>query len=32
VYNADYPMSDVPRSLLLEAGIVVRQCKLEKEK
>ncbi|MFA6328669.1 MAG: deaminase [Candidatus Micrarchaeia archaeon] len=31
VYNADYPMSDVPMSLLHEAGIVVRQCKLEKE-
>ncbi|MFA5930263.1 MAG: deaminase [Candidatus Micrarchaeia archaeon] len=32
VYNADYPMSDIPRSLLVEAGIVVRQVKLEKEK
>ncbi|MCX6771414.1 MAG: dCMP deaminase family protein [Candidatus Micrarchaeota archaeon] len=31
VYNADYPMGEVPRSLLQEAGIVVRQVRLEKE-
>ena len=32
VYNSNYPMSDVPRALLKEAGISVRQVKLKDEK
>jgi hypothetical protein len=32
VYNADYPMGDMPLSLLREAGIAVRQVKMDKEK
>ena len=32
VFNSNYPMSDVPRALLKEAGISVRQVKLEDEK
>ena len=31
VYNANYPMSEVPLRLLKEAGISVRQVKMEKE-
>jgi deoxycytidylate deaminase len=31
VFNANYPMSDVPMRLLKEAGIIVRQVKMEKE-
>jgi dCMP deaminase len=29
VYNADYPMAEVPLALLREAGIIVRQVKLK---
>ncbi len=32
VYNADYPMGEVPFSLLREAGIIVRQVKMKNEK
>ena len=31
VYNADYPLSEMPLKLLKEAGIIVRRVKLEKE-
>jgi dCMP deaminase len=31
VYNANYPMSEMPLRLLKEAGIVARQVKMEKE-
>ncbi len=31
VYNANYPMSEMPMKLLKEAGIIVRQVKMEKE-
>ncbi|VVC01090.1 Dephospho-CoA kinase [uncultured archaeon] len=31
VYNADYPLSEMPLKLLKEAGIIVRQVKLEKD-
>lgn len=31
VFNANYPMSDLPLKLLKEAGIIVRQVKMEKE-
>jgi dCMP deaminase len=31
VYNADYPMAEVPTGLLKEAGITVRQVKAGKE-
>ncbi|MCX8195414.1 MAG: cytidine/deoxycytidylate deaminase family protein [Candidatus Micrarchaeota archaeon] len=31
VYNADYPMSEASLQLLKEAGIIVRQVKVEKE-
>jgi dCMP deaminase len=31
VYNADYPLSEMPLRLLKEAGIIVRQVKVEKE-
>lgn len=32
VYNSAYPMSELPMKLLKEAGIAVRQVKLEEEK
>ena len=32
VYNADYPMGEVPLGLLREAGIIVRQVKMGEEK
>ncbi len=31
VFNANYPMSEMPMKLLKEAGIIVRQIKMEKE-
>ncbi len=31
VYNSAYPLSDMPLKLLKEAGIIVRQVKIEKE-
>ncbi len=31
VYNADYPLSEMPLKLLREAGITVRQVRVEKE-
>lgn len=31
VYNSNYPLSDMPLRLLKEAGIIVRQVKMEKE-
>lgn len=31
VYNSDYPLSEMPMKLLKEAGIIVRQVKMEKE-
>lgn len=31
VYNSNYPLGEVPLSLLKEAGIIVRQVKLENE-
>ena len=29
VYNADYPLGDVPLKLLKEAGVKVRQCRID---